>query len=132
MAFTTPSIEFLQQGGKRRVLISFSGTALAPATELQIQDERLEGRCWKVLRHQADLTAGTGTAVNPVMGWQSNPAGSAKVAFQARQTAQEVDEQPQTPPIVPMPDGGSWYYRAVPNNAAADHAVAASILLEEL
>lgn len=126
------TVEFLTnpKSSKRFALITISQSTVGTGTEEQVTDPRLEG-VWKMLRLEADLVSGSGTTINPIFGWQTSPAGSHRVGYQARGVAAQVDEQPAQSPVFVVPPGGSLYYN--PNvSGSSDNVVASSLLIEEV
>jgi len=83
----------------------------------------------RIVRYVADLTAGTGTTLDPVVGTVTDPASTpASVVLENGTAADPIDLQPA--------DGGAYYAptgilygRNVVNDATADHAITTKILI---
>ena len=75
------------------------------------------------------LTAGTGTTVDPVIGDTTDPAAAATWKIENATAAALIHNQPDS--AVRYAGITSFFHRAVPNNAAADHSITTTYYISE-
>ena len=125
---TTPVVTRTRVGGRKIVRITFVETGATSTSEWSVSDGMIPS-IGTVKLYKADLTAGTGTTIQPKMG---------------RATAPTVDTQDWIGQISPaagaINDAAPLYYagltgtiygRSTPNNAAGDHTIYTEIEIVE-
>jgi hypothetical protein len=118
MAYGTVTVTRDTLRGRTCYVVTFSGTALAAATEATISGLPTRGRIYRVL---SDLTPGAAsTTVDPIIGNATAPANNS-IMWEATTAADPFSEFP----AVPVPyysSTGILYYRDRPNGGGTDSA----------
>lgn len=128
MAYTqsTPTVKVTMEGGRQVVRISFTETETSSTSEWVVTDSRLP-RMGTVVLYKADLTAGTGTTIQPKMGRATNPTVDTQNWIgQISAAAGAIND---ASPLRFANLAGVLYGRSTPNNAAADHSVSTEITI---
>jgi len=101
--------------------ITETEAAQTSETEIVLADEGLPP-VGQIHAQLCQLTAGTGTTIDPVLGDTTDPASDALWKLENETAAAQAHNQP-TSPVKYGPEVTSFFHRAAPNNAAADHSI---------
>lgn len=130
MAYTSSSTLTKKTiSGRRYYLITITETEAAATSEHEISMADAP-QLLTVVSVKSTLTAGTGTTIDPRLGRATGWADNTQDAIFSNGTAAaSIDTQPGS--VIWRPVGQNLFWKATPNDAAADHSISTEILCIE-
>lgn len=128
MAYTTPTVTHLPGDTRSRdmYVVTFSGTSLAPATEVEITGLPKAGRVM-TLKAIASAAGGGASTTQPLLGTLTNPGGGTQITLRvasATAIGQPINTAADNGALPYYSAGGSLFYRsAVDSGTCSDSVV---------